>query len=316
MSRRLRPFLFSSTVVLVGFAGVALAQSSATPAKTQDRLPVQAETAAAGPFRQHPADRPGAGSARPGMQVAAIDAGPFGIGPEPRPPQPGAGPQFAFGPPGAPPPDAPRGDFEDDGPEAMPFPPPFPPAFPGQPGPGMWGRGGPMDASRPRPPGERGRGGPEGPLAYAATLAAAETALGIQAGQMDAWRAFTDALQAVAIPAPPPPPPQAGAEPHHAGTEPPQPGAEPPSPIAALAARLTAQGEAGTRLSQASQALRAKLRPDQLARLAALEPQLLPHGGPRRPPPPPHRAEAGGPGRSGDGPPAPAAEGRPGSGRR
>lgn len=275
MSRRLRPFLLSGTLMLVGFAGVALAQSSTTPIKTQDRLPLQSETAA-GPFQHGTSDLAPAAWRHAGIRMAAIDAGPFAE-PEDEA-RAGPGPQFAYGPQGGPgrrpgpppPPDAEPGDPEEAGPEFGP-PPRFP--FPGH---GMPGRG---------MPGPRGSEGPRGPLGYASTLAAAEVALGIQAGQLDAWRAFTDALQAAVMPPLPPPPA----------------GAEPPSPVAALAGRLAAQGEAGSRLTQATQALREKLRPDQLTRLAALEPELVPTGGPRRPPPG-RRSEAGGPERPGDGP--------------
>lgn len=135
-------------------------------------------------------------------------------------------------------------------------------------------------APRPAHPRDSGRrrGGPPpgGPLALAQTLAAAETAIGVRPNQMDAWRDFTDALQA-AVPQPPSPPPGAPFPPPVA--PPAAPGPSAPAPFAlvsALAARDEEAGKAGVRLRQAVEALKARLSEDQLQRLALIEPALLP----------------------------------------
>lgn len=249
---RLKLLLLSGTVVLTGFAGIAVAQNATAATKTQDRLPVRIEMAATSPFTPaepdglsgHPAreesrpprlaQMPDHPMMRPGM--SGPDGGHMGRG---------------FGPPEA----------DEDGPDAEDGAAARGPGWHRGPhGPGMTpGMGRPMPPF-PGPGMQR-----PGPLAFAGTLAAAETALGIRADQLDAWRAFTDALQAAATP--PLPPPAAAS------------GETAPSPLAAFAARLTSRGEVGTRLSQSLAALKEKLRPDQLARFEALEPELLP--GPR-----------------------------------
>ncbi|MDI4658097.1 hypothetical protein K9U41_17000, partial [Xanthobacter autotrophicus] len=60
------------------------------------------------------------------------------------------------------------------------------------------GPGDEAGARPPRPPHPRDAAGP---LGLAQTLAAAETAIGVRPNQMEAWRDFTDALQA-ALPSP------------------------------------------------------------------------------------------------------------------
>ncbi|MFS8036122.1 hypothetical protein ACI7BZ_04005 [Xanthobacter sp. AM11] len=145
----------------------------------------------------------------------------------------------------------------------------------------------PARPPRGRPPGPDEAFPPPGPLGLAQSLAAAEAQLGIRAGQIDAWRDFTDALLEVARPPFADPP------------RPPAPGAGPAAPLAltaAFAARVEEAGKAATRLIQAADALKTRLTPRQLEQLARIEPALLPpppagppHAGPLAGPPPKDR---------------------------
>lgn len=124
------------------------------------------------------------------------------------------------------------------------------------------------------------------PMAFARALAGAETAIGIRADQLDAWRDFTDALQASVAPTCPSRP----SRPQEQGKGKTDAETVAPPPFAAadaLADALQERGKAGERLAKSIAALKAKLTPDQMERVARLGPALLPRPGRPFPPPPP-----------------------------
>ncbi len=96
---------------------------------------------------------------------------------------------------------------------------------------------------------------PAGPLALALVLSAQETALGIRTEQLDAWRAYADAVQDAAAPANLQPP----AKP------------EPFAVTGALAQQAVADGRKGQALLDARDALKAKLTPAQLEKAMRLD---------------------------------------------
>ena len=159
----------------------------------------------------------------------------------------------------------------------------MPPGFPGMHGGhGMFGHGAHMP-----PPGF-------GSHMIAQHLAALETELGIRANQLDAWRDFTDNLQAALKPPFPPAPPAPGAAP-----------AQKPQAFAMaeqLAKDVAGKAKKAEALSKAIDVLRTTLTADQLEKVVAFEDQLRhrpmpfgmmppPPGGDMPPPPPPPPAQ-------------------------
>jgi hypothetical protein len=175
---------------------------------------------------------------------------------------------------------------------------PDPGAAPGEPPPVMAMQDGsdhgPMPGPGPHGPMRHGpqgfgprRMGPPPEFMLAARLAALETRVGIRSEQLDAWRDYTSALQAVLTP---PRPdhgpggpdgrgPDAGASEGPGGNA----GHAEPDPFAfqeKLAAAVTARAVSAGKLKDAIAELRAKLTPEQLELLASAEP---PHGPPPGP---------------------------------
>lgn len=110
-----------------------------------------------------------------------------------------------------------------------------------------------------------------GPLILASRLAAMESFIGIREEQLDAWRAYTDALYAML---------------HPPAAQEKAPAGGPPDALAQsamLAACAAGQGRAADRLTVAIGELRGRLTPEQFDRLKQAGP-LLP---PRPPGPPP-----------------------------
>lgn len=144
------------------------------------------------------------------------------------------------------------------------------------------------------PPPGHGFGPAEGrfppPPPLAARLAEQETAIGIRSSQLDAWRDYSDALQATLAP---PKRPEGALD------------RDPFARQRAMADHVEARGQAASRLKSAIEALKAKLTPEQLERVAQAAP-LLPHGfgAPKAPPPPP-AAPPPGAGELGGGPAQP-----------
>lgn len=173
-------------------------------------------------------------------------------------PDPGAGP-------GEPPPVMAMQDGPDHGPMAGPG--PHEPMRPGSQGFGPQGFG-------PR------RMGPPPEFMLAARLAALETRVGIRTEQLDAWRDYTSALQAVLSPPRPDHGRPGGAEAKGPDATGPGGKLDPFAFQEKLADDVTARAVPAGKLKDAIAELRAKLTPEQLELLASAE---RPHGSPPGP---------------------------------
>ncbi|MDX8497400.1 hypothetical protein RFM99_03115 [Mesorhizobium sp. VK4C] len=166
------------------------------------------------------------------------------------------------------------------------------------PGPMPWpGPHGPM---RHGPQGPEGFGfrrmGPPPPEMLAARLSTLETRIGIRSEQLDAWRDYTSALQAVLAP------PRFGRGPGTPGAPeadgPPAPGGpdqaqrDPFALQERLADEVTKRAASAAKLKDAIVALRSKLTPEQIEILASADRPLGPPPGPWGNPP----DDAAGPG--------------------
>ncbi|OBQ82983.1 MULTISPECIES: hypothetical protein [unclassified Mesorhizobium] len=169
---------------------------------------------------------------------------------------------------------------------------------------------GPGSMSWPRPPGPM-RHGPQGPEGFgfrrmgpplpemlAARLSALETRIGIRSGQLDAWRDYTSALQAVLAPSRFDRGPGTPSGPEAGGPDSPGgPGQAQRDPFAfqeRLADEVTKRAASAAKLKDAIAVLRTKLTPEQLEILASAD---RPHGPPPGPwgNPPDDAAGPGGP---------------------
>ncbi|QKC95931.1 hypothetical protein [Mesorhizobium sp. NZP2298] len=201
--------------------------------------------------------------------------------------QPDAGPA-----PGEPPPAM----AMQDGP--MPGPQGFGPHGPMRHGPQGWGpQGWGRQGFGPEGFGPR-RMGPPPEFMLAARLAALETRVGIRSEQLDAWRDYTSALQAVLSPPRPDRVPGGTGGPGEPEAKGPDaaPGGKPDAFAfqERLADDITARAASAAKLKDAIAVLRAKLTPEQLEILASAE---RPHGPPPGPwgGPPNDAAAPGGP---------------------
>ena len=120
------------------------------------------------------------------------------------------------------------------------------------------------------PKGQMHKGCSKTSVGLAEQLSSMETEIGIRANQLDAWRDFTDALQAMLKPAVPPKPTAP------ADTSPTETKPQAFTRLQLLADEAIARAKSAETLSKAIETLRSTLTPEQLAKAQSLDAQFGP----------------------------------------